>query len=190
MNNSSEGFTRRYDVFWGEIAPCEHLVQIYTSDDVFLDSLEGFVGGGIQKGDGVVVIATPGHLSALNQRLIARGFNIESTRLRQQYIPLDADESLAKFMIKGWPDEKLFNNFVADLLTRAGSGRRVRAFGEMVAILWARGNTGAMIRLEQLWQQLCQQDGLSLFCAYPKSDFTQDAEASIKEICAAHSKVI
>jgi hypothetical protein len=182
--------TSGYDIFWGEIAPCEHLVQIYTSDDIFLDSLEGFVSGGIQAGDSVIVIATPGHVSALNQRLTARGFNVETARSREQYITLDANETLAKFMVKGWPDEQLFNKFLADLLARTGSKRRVRAFGEMVAILWARGQKMATIRLEELWQQLCKKDGLSLFCAYPKSDFTQDTETSIKEICAAHSKLI
>jgi len=30
-------------VFWGEIAPSDHLVQIYENDDVILDSLQGFV---------------------------------------------------------------------------------------------------------------------------------------------------
>lgn len=190
MNSANEELVNGYDVFWGEIAPCEHLVQIYTSDDVFLDSLEGFVGGGIQKGDSVIVIATPGHVSALNQRLTARGFNVEAARLRQQYITLDANESLAKFMVKGWPDEQLFNKFFAELVIRTGNTRRVRAFGEMVAILWARGQNMATIRLEELWRQLCEKDGLSLFCAYPKSDFTQDTGTSIKEICAAHSKLL
>ncbi len=190
MSNSNKELINGYDVFWGEIAPCEHLVQIYTSDDAFLNSLEGFVGGGIQKGDSVIVIATPGHLSALNQRLTARGFNVEAVRLRQQYIALDANEALAKFIVKGWPDEQLFNKFVADLVMRTSNKRRVRAFGEMVAILWARGQNMATIRLEELWQQLCEKDGLSLFCAYPKSGFTQDTGASIKEICATHSKLL
>jgi len=40
------------EVFWGEIAPCEHLVQIYDNDGAFLDSLEGFVAGGLRAGDG------------------------------------------------------------------------------------------------------------------------------------------
>jgi hypothetical protein len=66
----------------------------------------------------------------------------------------------------------------------------VRAFGEMVALQWARGNSGATHRLEELWHHLCQKDGLSLFCAYPKSGFTQDADVSIKQICETHSKVI
>jgi hypothetical protein len=34
------------EAFWGEIAPSEHLVQIYESDSAFTDTLEGFVAGG------------------------------------------------------------------------------------------------------------------------------------------------
>ena len=69
-------------------------------------------------------------------------------------------------------------------------GRRVRAFGEMVALLWAQGHTAAIVRLEHLWHRMCQERGFSLFCAYPRVGFTQDVDASIREICAAHSKVL
>ena len=37
------------DVFWGEISPCEHLVQIYQDEGVFLNALEGFVAGGFKQ---------------------------------------------------------------------------------------------------------------------------------------------
>jgi hypothetical protein len=80
---------------------------------------------------------------------------------------------------------------VIELLARARhGGRRVRAFGEMVAVLCARGDQAATVRLEHLWNELCQAQGFSLFCAYPKVGFTQDATASISELCAAHSRVI
>jgi hypothetical protein len=40
-------------------------------------------------------------------------------------------------MVKDWPDEKLFASLVDYLIKRASKmGRRVRAFGEMVALLW------------------------------------------------------
>src|SRR5687767_14092158 len=45
-------------IFWGELAPSEHLIQIYEDDDVFLDALEGFVAEGLGVGESVVVIAT------------------------------------------------------------------------------------------------------------------------------------
>ena len=179
------------DVFWGEISPCEHLVQIYQDEGVFLDSLEGFIAGGIQAGDGVVVIATPLHLASLNERLVARNIDIASAIKDDQYLTFDAEETLSKFMVMGWPDEDFFRALVTNILQRAkGNNRRVRAFGEMVALLWARGNTGATVQLEHLWHRLCQELTFSLFCAYPKIGFTRDASASIKEICDAHSRVL
>jgi hypothetical protein len=103
------------------------------------------------------VIATEDHLKALEQRLSDSGLDMAVARSNQQYIAMRAEEALAKFMSNRWPDDKLFNNFVTGLLTLARmNGRRVRAFGEMVAILWARGDTAATVRLEFLWQQLCR----------------------------------
>jgi hypothetical protein len=60
----------------------------------------------------------------------------------------------------------------------------------MVALLWAQGQSGATVRLEHLWHEFCQSKAFSLFCAYPRSGFTKNADDSIREICAAHSKVI
>jgi hypothetical protein len=179
------------EVFWGEIAPCEHAVQIYEDADVFIDSLEGFVAGGLRAGDGVVAIATREHLAVLQERLIASGFDLEAARASDQYLDLDAAETLSQFMVKEWPDEALFENLVTGVLARAGAGgRRVRAFGEMVAMMWARGHIGATVRLEHLWHALCQKKAFSLFCAYPRSGFTQNADESMREICDVHSRVI
>jgi hypothetical protein len=177
--------------FWGEIAPCEHLVQIYADEDIFLTALEGFVASGLDAGDGVVVIATPSHRHALEQRLQIRGFDLAAANLCDQFIPLDAEETLARFMVDGWPDDERFGQMVAELVGRAGhGGRRVRAFGEMVSLLWARGDCGATVRLEYLWNNLCRQGAFSLFCAYPKIGFTESPDIAVQAICAVHSRVI
>jgi hypothetical protein len=179
------------EIFWGEVSPCEHLVQFYEADNVFLDTLEGFVSGGLGAGESAIVIATPVHRQILEERLRSRGVDVDDARSEDQYIPLDAEQTLGLFMKDGWPDDKLFLKLVRELLTRAKRGnRKVRAFGEMVAIMWARGGQGATVRLEHLWHQLCTAEGFSLLCAYPKVGFTQNAAASIGEICAAHSKVL
>jgi hypothetical protein len=174
---------------WSDLAPCEHFVQFYPGDDVFLDALEGFVGGGIEKGEVVALIATPEHVDALNRRLISCGINLDRARARQLYVTLDAEESLQKFMVDGMPDATLFQQFVQSLLARSG-GRRVRAFGEMVALLWARGESAAMMQLEKFWHDTCQKEGLALFCAYPRSGFTPGTENSMWEVCDAHSRII
>ena len=176
---------------WGEIARCEHVVQIYENDEGFLDLLTGFVSGGVNAGECAVVIATAAHLEALNERLAALGHAVSSLISKTQYIPLDAEETLSKFMVNDWPDENLFNQVISEVIVKAkGNNRKVRAFGEMVAILWAKGQVGATVRLEHLWNKFCETEAFCLFCAYPQSGFTQDASESVMHICSAHTKMI
>ena len=73
--------------FWGEIAPCDHILQIYETDDEFITTLEGFVTSGFISGESVVVIATTDHLKALNDRLRKKGFDLFSLTLQDHYIP-------------------------------------------------------------------------------------------------------
>ena len=179
------------DVFWGEIAPCDHILQIYEDDKVFLETLQGFVTSGLEAGESVIIIATDEHLAALYQRLRDKGFDLFSMALQDQYIPLSAQEMLSRFMINGWPDENLFHYLLTNLLLRARKrDRKVRAFGEMVALLWSQGFSGATVRLEHLWTTFCESEEFSLFCAYPKSGFTENPIESIAKICRCHSKVI
>jgi hypothetical protein len=184
--------TIRSGIFWGEVAPSEHLVQIYANDDTFLDALEGFVGSGLRAGESVIVLASAAHLHDLEKRLRHGSWiDVDRARWEDRYIALLARETLDKFMVNGWPDEQLFERAVTPLITRArGEGRRVRAFGEMVALLWAEGNAAATIRLEHLWNKLVAAEKFPLFCAYPLAGFTQDAAASLQTVCDTHSRAI
>jgi hypothetical protein len=166
-------------------------VQIYETDRVFLDALAGFVGGGINSGECVIVIATESHLKALEDRLILFGIRVDTLKEDDRYIPVIAEKMLNQFMVNGWPDEELFNQCVSSLISRAGCrNRKVRAFGEMVALLWAQGHTGATVNLEHLWNKFCSKQSFSLFCAYPKSGFTQSMSDSLNHICGCHTKMI
>src|SRR6185437_1781752 len=178
-------------IFWGEIAPCSHVVQIYEDDSEFLHTLEDFVILGLEDGDSLVLIATERHLKAIEDRCSAKGFNMNALKKYGQYIAIEAEEMMSKFMVNGWPDEELFYTSVSEVLNNARKGgNKVRAFGEMVALMWANGQQGATVRLEYLWHEFCKKEEFRLLCAYPKSGFTENAVNSIKTICATHSKII
>lgn len=168
-----------------------HLLQIYESERVFLDTLEGFVSGGLRAGDGVIVVATEAHIERLELRLLASGMDLEAMRLAEQYTAMDAEDVLSQFMVDRWPDKDRFQRIMTGLLARAGgSGRKIRVFGEMVAVLWQRGDHGATVRLEYLWHQLTEAVGFSLLCAYPKAGFVGETAKAISELIALHSGVV
>ncbi len=163
--------------FRGAPAPAGYLVQTYAADAVFLDTLTGFVGGGIVDGDGILLLATSAHLLALEERLEQQGIDVDEARETDQYVALDAERVLCRFMIDECPDQARFHRVVNSLFMRARGGtRHVRAFGEMGHILWAKGHVEATLLVEHLWQRIGQTEGVSLFCAYPRPHFPSTSD--------------
>lgn len=178
-------------VFWGEIAPSDHFLQIYETDEVFIDSLEAFVCAGITNHDGVIIIATESHLDSLNERL-AKKYNINRLISSRHYITLNAEDVLNEILNGDEIDEKRFRALVDNLLRSVyrEPGSVVRVFGELVALLWGHGNRKATIQLEKLWENICSAGTICLFCAYPKMGFRQDAIESLHHICSCHNNLI
>jgi MEDS: MEthanogen/methylotroph, DcmR Sensory domain len=182
----------RGEHFWRDLAPCEHSVQIYGEDASFMDALEGYVSSGLRKRESVIVIATAAHLHELEKRLRANWLDLDRARWEDRYLALLAQETLSRFMVDGMPDERRLVETVSPLLGRARGreGRTVRAFGEMVALLWAQGQCAAAIELEVLWNRLQAAERFALFCAYPRNGFGKTAADSIQSVCATHSRII
>lgn len=175
--------------FWQHTSHCDHSVQIYEDEDSFLDTLEAFVMAGFRRNEAVIVIATPEHRAALAARLETRGFDVAGASKRGQYIVRDARATLARFMYDGWPAEARFQAVVEELIAKARSNHwTVRAYGEMVALLWEDGLHRATMRLEHLWTQLCQRESFPLFCAYPKAAFCNGDEPARRALHEAHTR--
>jgi hypothetical protein len=179
------------EVFWGEITPPEHAVHFHEDEGVLLDLLEGFVTSGLTGGETAVVIATAPHLEALTDRLRHAGVSLNIACSRQRYIPLDAEEMLAKFVTAGVPDEDRLTQVATDLLARAHQGSaRVRIFSEMTSLLWALGDKDGALRVEQWWHGLCDHLEFSTLCAYPKGSLRDTEEGAMRAICEKHTKEV
>jgi signal transduction histidine kinase/ActR/RegA family two-component response regulator len=170
----------------------DHFVQFYEADGFLLNSLSGFIGTALIAGDGALVVATRPHCDGLNALLHANGLDVSGAKVRGQYISLDAAETLSKFMVNGSPEPVRFREVIGNAISTVTDGRaRVRAFGEMVALLWAEGNHAGAIRLEELWNDLQNSHSFSLFCAYPMNGFGGEKFAdSLTSVCTVHSRVL
>jgi PAS domain S-box-containing protein len=167
-----------------------HIVDFYDNDEVLCDHVEEFVQAGLVEGTPAVIIATPAHRQAFVERLSASGIDVEGARRRGQLTLLDARETLATFMVDAMPDPALFASSVGTIVERACRSGRVRAYGEMVDLLWREGNAQAAIRLEALWNELGAHHTFDLLCAYGMESFqAAGGQVSLKEICRSHSQV-
>ena len=181
----------KVDVFWGEIAPCEHVVQIYDSEPVFIDLLTEFVLDGLRRDETVVLIATEEHLNRVEEKLEVAGFDLFNLKLSDKLIVEDAEATLSKFMIGSRPDEILFRHVIGGVLSRALKNKRpIRAFGEMVVLLWSKGLCDATLQLERLWNDMQETESFLLFCAYPRSVFSGKGSDAIINVCGTHSKIV
>ena len=67
----------------------------------------------------------------------------------------------------------------------------VRAYGEMVDILWRAGQQDAAIRLEEFWNELATLQTFSLLCAYYMDNLDANAYGGPLEcVCKAHTHLI
>lgn len=162
-------------------------MQFYTSEAALISPLSEYIGSGLLGGDTCIIIATSKHVEELDRRLIAAGIDVASARTSKQYITLDAAQTLARFMVNGSPDWERFAEVIgglADETTRRGMP--IRAYGEMVALLWKLGNKEAVIKLENFWNKLAKDYRFSLYCAYPELHFIMN-QPDLHEIQACHN---
>jgi MEDS: MEthanogen/methylotroph, DcmR Sensory domain len=176
------------------LGPEEHVVQLYGTDDRLLAQNVGrFLSEGLKRGDGLLVIATPEHRTTLTGALRNEsGYSMAV--LEGRLVFLDAKSTLARFMVDGMPDSDLFLAVVGEAL-RGVRARAVhtgiRAYGEMVGLLWQAGEHDAAIRLEELWNELLRRSEVSLFCAYPIDVLGPDFQpAKLDAIFCTHTHLL
>lgn len=174
------------------MTPHDHAVNFYDDDADVVADVARYVAEGLLADERVIVIATPEHRSAIDHSLALEWADVDQARKAGHYVVLDAARTLATFMVDGVPDPERFARTIGDVIdSAAADGHPVRAFGEMVALLWADGNVAGAIQLEELWNGLAQIRDFELLCAY-SMDVLDDHDdlRPVNLVCALHSDVI
>ena len=172
--------------------PRDHVVQLYSDEAFLARAVSQFIGPGLEAGEAAVVVATPEHAELIVRRLESDGVVIAPALARSQLLLLDAERSLAEFMVAGMPDRAAFDAFVATTLDRIRTAgcAKTRFFGEMVNLLW-KDNLLATVELERLWKTTLAKHGGSLLCAYGIDNFDPQVHRGVlREISRSHSHLI
>jgi DNA-binding NarL/FixJ family response regulator len=171
-----------------------HVAHFHADDAALLDEFAGFIEGALAAGRAVISIATRPHRAAIQRLLQTRGVDVAASMVAGRFVPLDVDETLAKFMVNGRLDPDRFfaaAEEVVKSLKAQNPGVRVLASGEISPSLWARGDRAAAIQMEHLWDQLVRIHDLETLCGYmlAASQHKTDAE-TYDAICAVHSSIL
>jgi signal transduction histidine kinase len=171
-----------------------HTVQFYENDHYLEAAVADYLFEGIEGGEGIVVIATPGHRDAVTVRLKSKGCDTNALTISGKLVMLDARETLSSFMLHSLPNRAEFVKNVGSVIAQCArmvEGAQVRAYGEMVDLLWKDGNIEGAIQLEEFWNELQQSENFSLLCAYAMGNFYKSAHGDdFQRICRIHSEVL
>ena len=174
------------------IDPGEHVVQFYDDEPELARTVGRYLSETVEAGAAGIVIATDAHRRAFAGQLAAAEIDVAKCVLDGTLTLLDAAATIAQFVRDGRVDRQAFRRVIGSMVARAGAtGRPVRAYGEMVALLWEAGDVVAAIELEECWNELSREFPFALLCGYHSGSVLGHEHAdALRRVCALHSRVL
>lgn len=171
-----------------------HDVHFFKNDAQLSRAVVRFLSDAIRVGQPIIVIATEAHRLAFSAGLRDVGLDPDRVLSGRLAIWLDAQETLDSFMEGGMPNRELFTATVGSVFARLLDKRHylvIRAYGEMVDLLWKSGNTEGASALEELWNELANKYKYSLLCGYSMDNFLHATGAEgLRRVCGHHTNVL
>src|ERR1044072_1414513 len=168
-----------------------HDVHFYDDDDALLPIVNAWLAEGVRAGQPMIVIATAAHRRKMQENLAV---HVRDAFDAADIIWVDAHETLAAFMDGARPDPELFDATIGngfDRLVAKKSYLVVRAYGEMVDLLWNAGNVDGAVELERLWNDIAKRYAFNLLCAYSKGSALEHSHnEAFARICHHHGSVL
>ena len=170
----------------------DHLCQFYHNDLMLMEALSHFVVPSLTRGDGIIIIATEKNRKMFEAYLTKRAIDVPKALAHEQLIMLDAHATLETFMVDGIPNRDLFRENIIPVIQKMRSKYPiVRAYGEMVNILFHAHNYLATRQLEDLWNDLARTEPFSLMCGYSLSEKEHEKYSHrLEEICSTPTHLI
>jgi hypothetical protein len=153
-----------------------HAVQFYREDGEINDAVVHLARDALERGEAVLHVATSARAAAVRERLLKAGLDAGALEAEGRLVILDAEQQLERLLKDGRPDREAFQREIGGLVRRLlETGRPLHVFGEMVDVLWQRGEAEEMLRLEEFWNELLQAETFTLHCGVRLTGTERDA---------------
>jgi hypothetical protein len=168
-----------------------HAAKFYETSESLCEIAAEFLAAGLLAHQPALAIVTPAHRAGIVAGLRVRTVDIEAMQKAGDLLLLDVADTLATFMVDGKPDAALFLASITGAIEQLCQGRKdrgVRAYGELVDVLWKAGDDTAAIRVELLWNKLAMTHDFALLCGYSMGNFYKDT--GVAAIAREHSHIV
>jgi anti-sigma regulatory factor (Ser/Thr protein kinase) len=165
----------------------DHEVAVYETVRELGERVAAFVAAGLTSGERCLMLARPTLRLAVDDALLALGVDIVEAERTGGYVPLDAETTLNRFLVDGTPDAERFMTLAAESMP--DDDRPTRAYGEMVSLLWERGDVVVALQLEALWTAYSRGRPITILCSYPVSAVSHADLGDVARLCELHSHI-
>jgi anti-sigma regulatory factor (Ser/Thr protein kinase) len=170
-------------------AALRHLVHFYDRPCDLAEGVGHCIADAFASDATVLIVATEAHRAEIAEWLAANDIDTTTPAAEGRYVTLDVEWLMDQFMVEGRPDPDRFATVFNSYLD--ASTAPVFAFGEMVALLWERGDVLAAVELETLWNNLGNDRPFTVYCAYRAAAFANCDDLEVASlVCERHSAVI
>lgn len=160
----------------------QHAVHLYTDDA----ELARHVARHVTSAAGGIVVAPRPHLRLVLQAIAARGGDPAGLAAQGRLELLDADRLVDRLLVDGRPDARRFAAWIGRRVDRMARHGPVHAHGELVDLLWQRGELVAALELEEMWTRFLKGRRVRLLCGYRMDLHDPDGTAAVEAVCASH----
>lgn len=166
--------------------PSEHAVHFYSRDEDLCAKVAEFLLDGLRDHERVLILATAGHWADIARRVSsAIGAAALDRAIADNDVTFqDADAVVDAITTNGVVDRERFRAMITAALTPLAPP--VRVFGEVVALLAARGRFDDAIAIEALGDHLAHTAHVQVLCAYDLRHF--DSPAATARVANAHDR--
>jgi hypothetical protein len=166
-----------------------HIVKVCRDDAERINSVAQYVNEGLTNGEAVAIIARPPLRKALNDFLVTQGFDLQSCKDQGKIEFFDAEFLLLSLRFDDGIDAEAFEKFVSHpLMVMKQKYDKIRAFGEMVDVLWQKGAYDEAMQLKDRWNDLFKKIEFSLLCTYSLNHLIPSAyDGALEHICRCHT---
>lgn len=190
-NTAERGAFPSYTDFISSGAKCNHLVQLYESEDHLHKIVSSFIVPATKSDDAVIIIAVKHRIDTLEGCFREQNVNIDRMKHQHQLVFVDAERLADSCLLDGRFEAEKIEQFMSDLFARVQKNyRRTFVYGELVNVFCERGNHVAALELEQIWARFVSGRDIILLCGYDVNNFRDGGlDKVFDRICRLHTQI-